>query len=149
MAAANDILSIVRRRIGDTDAPYTYADDLLMGYISDAIDQVEIEYSRNISVSIETDEQTGDTLTEIVSPVDLVRADFQLYATKAHYLIVLRTKGQADRDNFRMVKGRLTLDNTNQSDDHAETLRIIDAEYKRALYRVKNGNSSLKGVRME
>ncbi|WP_336784159.1 hypothetical protein [Paenibacillus illinoisensis] len=146
---ANEILAIVRRRIGDTETPYTYADDLLLGYIGDAIDQVELEYQREVALNIIVDSITNVVSGEIIAPLELTRLDAQLFATKAHYLITLRTKGQADRDNFRMVKGRLTLDNTNQSDDHAETLRLIDLEYRRALYRVKNGNGSIKGVRME
>ena len=153
MLDAANCLNIFRRRIGDTESPVTYEDLLLLGYISDAIDQVEIEFPRNVSLLITTtpgvdpdpDVSTGEFITDIT----LTNTDYQLYAIKAHYIITLRTKDKADRDNFRMVKGRLTLDNTNQSSDHDATLKWLDLEFKRVLYRVKNGASSISGVRVE
>jgi hypothetical protein len=89
------------------------------------------------------------TTTEFDTNYELQNIDAQLFAIKAHYIITLTTKSKADRDNFRMVKGRLTLDNTNQADDHAETLRLLDAEYRRTLFLIKNGGLANKGVRVE
>jgi hypothetical protein len=147
MITVDDVLKVFRRRIGDTDTPFTYEDDLLYGYISDAVNQVEIDYNRGISVNITTE---GDITTATFdSPIDLQGGDAQLFAIKAHYIITLRTKDRSDRDNFRMVKGRLTLDNTNQSKDHAETLRLLDIEYKNTLYKARTGGFSIKGVRVE
>jgi hypothetical protein len=136
MANMDECLTMLRRRIGDTDEPFTFADDLLIGYIEDAVSQVELDYKRGIKVSFGTFDE------------DIELSDVTLFVIKAHYLVKLRTKDKADRDNFRMVKGRLTLDNTNQSGDHAQTLEIIDREYRRALMQSKN-NGQLKGVRME
>lgn len=132
-----DVLKIYRRRIGDTEEPYTYTDELLMGYIEDAVSLVEIDWER------------GYDVTDGVFNMDVSKADANLFSLKAHYIIKLRTKDKADRDNFRMVKGRLTLDNTNQSSDHKETLDLLDKEYRVALFRAKNGGNSIKGIRME
>lgn len=137
MANMPDCLNTLRRRIGDTDTPYTYADSLLIGYISDAVNEVELDYKRGIFV----DNNIFDN--------DITSQDVVLFCIKAHYLLTLRNKELSDRNNFRMVKGRLTLDNTNQSKDHAETLEVIADEYRRVLYRIKNGGKSIQGVRVE
>jgi hypothetical protein len=134
--AMSDVIMILRRRIGDTVAPFTYTDDLLSGYIGDAVTQVELDWERGFSVDFG------------LFNLPIARSDANLFCIKAHYLIKLSTKDQADRNNFRMVKGRLTLDNTNQSKDHKDTLESIEKEYKQVLYRAKNGGS-LTGVRME
>jgi hypothetical protein len=149
MVTVSDCLSTLRRRIGDTDTPFTYTDAILLGYISDAVDSVELEYQRGVSVLITTDPITSTTTGQFVTTVDLTPLDAQVYAIKAHYLMTLGTKSQADRNNFRMVKGRLTLDNTNQAKDHKDTLDEISKEFTRALVRLKNGGSSIKGVRIE
>jgi hypothetical protein len=132
------ILKILRRRIGDTDTPYTFTDDLLTGYIEDAVAQVEMDWERGFMV---------DSASSVFN-IEPTMQDATLFCIKAHYLIKLRTKDKADRDNFRMVKGRLTLDNTNQSSDHKDTLEFIEKEYRRTIYRMKN-SGSLTGVRME
>lgn len=132
----NQVVGILRRRIGDTEEPYTFTDDLLVGYIDDAVSQVELDWNRGYIVEIDEFNQ------------DVEKISANLFAIKAHYLIKLRTKDKADRDNFRMVKGRLTLDNTNQSKDHKDTLDVIEKEYRQTLYRARNGGS-IKGIRME
>lgn len=137
MANMNECLLMLRRRIGDTEEPYVFSDSLLMGYIEDAVAQVEMDYNRGI------------TLNSNVFVEDIESTDVVLFTIKAHYLIKLRTKDKADRDNFLMKKGRLTLDNTGQAKDHADTLELINKEYVLALTKVKNGGSGFKGVRME
>lgn len=141
MLTVTDCLLVLRRRIGDTDLPYTYDDTLLTGYINDSVQAVELDWTRGFDI----DSNGNFTSTEsyVVSKKDL-----NLFSVKAHYLITLRTKDKADRDNFRMVKGRLTLDNTGQSKDHMDTLNMLDKEYKRTLHQTKNG-TTIKGVRME
>lgn len=137
MPTIDDIIQTLRRRIGDTETPYTFDDALLTGYIEDAVAQVEIEWNR------------GYTCQSGVFNEEITLQDAILYAAKAHYLIVLRTKGKADRDNFLMQKGRLTLDNRNQAGDHKDTLDILEREYKRILFRAKSGGGSIQGVRVE
>ena len=128
---------MLRRRIGDTDEPYTFSDELLTGYIEDAVAQVELDYSTGISTEL------GLFVEDIPVP------NANLFVLKAHYLVKLRTKDKADRDNFRMVKGRLTLDNSNQARDHGETLKFLIDEYQKTLYRVRSNGASIRGVRME
>ena len=130
------MLQMLRRRVGDTEAPYTYDDELLKGYLSDAIYAVEMDWERGFQIE-----------NDIFLPVPTQR-DATLFCIKAHYLLKLRTKDKADRDNFRMVKGRLTLDNTNQSGDHLETLKLLEKEYTRTLFKFKNGGR-IEGVRVE
>lgn len=137
MANMDECVSMLRRRIGDTDEPFTFTDDLLIGYVEDAVSLVELDYKRNIITEFG---QFND---------DISITDATLFVIKAHYLVKLRSKDKADRDNFLMRKGRLTLDNTNQAKDHAETLRLIDVEYKRVLYQAKNSGGSIQGIRME
>lgn len=132
----SDVLMILRRRIGDTAQPHTYDDNLLTGYIDDAVAKVELDWSRGFSV---------DNGLFNMQPT---KSDANLFCIKAHYLMKIGTKDQADRNNFRMVKGRLTLDNTNQAKDHLDTLDVIDKEYKIALLKAKNG-TTIKGVRLE
>lgn len=137
MVNMTECVNMLRRRIGDTEEPYAFTEELLTGYVEDAVIQVETDYAAGYSVEF------GFFTDDIPLP------NANLFVVKAHYLFALRTKGKADRDNFRMVKGRLTLDNTNQAADHAETIRFLDEEYKKTLYRVKSGGSSIKGVRVE
>ncbi|HLI46306.1 MAG TPA: hypothetical protein VKU94_03850 [Geobacterales bacterium] len=136
-----DCLPILRRRIGDMVSPYTYSDTVLESYLSDAIQYVETDWNRGLDV---------DSDNNIVSPNNIVltKKDLNLFCVKAHYLIQLMSKDQADRNNFRMVKGRLTLDNTNQSKDHLDTLNLLDKEYRRLLHQTKNG-PTIRGIRME
>lgn len=131
-----DMISVLRRRIGDTEEPFTFTDDLLAGYIEDAVASVEMDWERGFEVTFGSFNIEPD------------KKDANLFCVKAHYLLKLRTKDKADRDNFRMVKGRLTLDNTNQSADHKDTLEFIEKEYRQTLHRMKNGGS-IKGIRME
>jgi hypothetical protein len=131
-----DIVNVLRRRVGDTEDPYTFSDELLQGYIEDAVASVEMDWERGFEVSFGS------------FNIEPSRMDATLFCVKAHYLIKLRTKDKADRDNFRMVKGRLTLDNTNQSKDHNDTLELLEKEYRQVLHKMKNGKS-IKGVRME
>lgn len=136
MANMQECIDTLRRRIGDTEEPFSFEDDLLTGYISDAVIEVELDYPRGIIVDF------GFFTSEITA------ADVVLFCIKAHYLLKLRTKDKADRDNFLMKKGRLTLDNTNQAKDHMDTLDFIQKEYKRILVQFKNGGL-MKGIRME
>jgi hypothetical protein len=131
-----ELRDMVRRRIGDTETPFVFDDDIIDGYISDAILSVEADWSRGIFLD-------G---VDFSQPIE--KMDAMLFSVKAHYLIKLRTKDKADRDNFLMKKGRLTLDNTGQSSDHKDTLEMIEKEYSRLLYRLKHGGS-IRGVRME
>lgn len=131
-----DIVSILRRRIGDTTQTYTYDDTTLQGYISDAVGLVELEW-----------EQLYEVVNGLFN-MDVDSKSANVFAIKAHYLLALATKDVADRNNFLMKKGTLTLNNSHQSKDHLDTLNAIDKEYKRALYRAKNGGS-LHGLRME
>lgn len=132
----SDVLLILRRRVGDTTLPYTYDDDTLTGYIEDSIAQVELDWYR------------GFSLDYGMFNIEPDKKDANLFCIKAHYLIQLGMKDQADRNNFRMVKGRLTLDNTNQAKDHLDTLNMLNEEYRKALLRAKNG-PTIKGIRME
>lgn len=138
MATIDNCLSKLRRRVGDTDEPYAFDDGLLVDYINDAVDLVELDYTRGYSLT--------DLGNFNKSPSSI---DCTLFAIKAHWLFKLRTKDKADRDNFLLRKGRLTLDNTEQADDHGKTLEIIDKEYRETLFRVKNKGTKIKGVRME
>jgi len=137
MVNINTIISMLRRRIGDTESPYGFDDSLLQGYIEDAVYQVELDYPQGFTINSGVFNKEPDMNSAI------------LFAIQAHYLFKVRTKDKADRDNFLMKKGRLTLDNTNQSSDHKETLELIEKEYKKTLYRVKNGGGSIEGVRVE
>lgn len=137
MANMGECIAMLRRRIGDTEEPYTFSEDLLVGYMEDAVGMVELDYKRGIIAEYGMFEE------------DISIGDATLFVIKAHYLVKLRTKDKADRDNFLMRKGRLTLDNTNQAGDHAETIKLIDIEYKRVLYQAKNSGTSISGIRME
>lgn len=132
-----DIVNILRRRIGDDVEPFVFSDDSLTGYIEDAVAQVELDLPRGFVVDFGTFNQEPN------------KSDGILFAIKAHYLVKLRTKDKSDRDNFLLRKGSLTLDNTKQSSDHKETLDLLESEYKKALFQVRNGGLSIKGVRME
>lgn len=132
----SDIILILRRRIGDTLTPTTYDDNTLTGYIEDSVAQVELEWFQQYDAS------NG------LFNRDVDKNSATVFAIKAHFLLALSIKDQADRNNFLMKKGRLTLDNRNQSKDHLDTIEAIDKEYKRALYRAKN-NGALQGIRME
>lgn len=136
MVDAPTLLSMFRRRIGDTEAPYTYTDDLLYGYLEDAVISVEGDWTRGFVLA-----------SKIIVPLP-TRMDASLFCLKAHYLLKLGIKDKADRDNFRMVKGRLTLDNTNQSKDHLDTLKLLETEYRTMLFRAKTGGK-ITGVRVE
>jgi hypothetical protein len=134
--AMSDVLLVFRRRIGDLTTPYTYDDITLQGYIEDAVAQVEMDWTRGFSVDFGLFNQIP------------TKQDASLFCIKAHYLLQLSIKDQADRNNFRMVKGRLTLDNTNQAKDHLDTLNMLNEEYRKVLLKAKNG-STIKGIRLE
>jgi hypothetical protein len=155
MASVSDCLSMLRRRIGDTDTPFVFTDDLLYGFISDSVNQVELDYKRGfiITSSVDNTDPSNPVTTYSFSnyldgTLEPGVLDLELFVVKAHFNVVLRTKVKADRDNFRMVKGRLTLDNTNQAGDHKDTLEILDREYRKTLLQIKN-NGQIKGVRLE
>lgn len=125
-----DTISTIRRRIGDNDSSsYIYEDSDLIGYIEDSIS------SLNLDINIVSDEYS------VVISKDL---SF-IIALKSIILIKYTEKISADRDNFLLRKGRLTVDNTNQSSDHGETIKMLEDELKSKMYYY----GEIGGVRVE
>jgi len=132
------VLNKLRRRLGDTDSNnYVFTDSELKGYIGDSIPRVK----NYLSSSLEYDEK-NQTLSREVSSEE---AD--LLALQAHILVTIRIKSSADRDNFSIRKGRLRIDNTKQSSDHAETLSRLEKEKRELIWEMCCSN--LQGVRVE
>lgn len=126
----NDTIQSVRRFIGDTDSTnYIYQPEDLRGYIEDAIDEL------GFNIIIEND----DYKEEISKDISII------IAIKTSILIKNAEKNKADRDNFLLRKGKLTIDNTNQPNNHLESIEILEKKLKQKIFYY----NSKKGVRLE
>ena len=139
-----DTIAKLRRRIHDTDSfPPTYSDELLYGYIGDAVDELELGlYKKGRRVD------DGDFVTLGGSSIRVPSTDQSLYALQAAILFTKAIKSRSDRDNFSLRKPNLSVDTSGQSQDHAETLMSLEQELRAKLismasvggYLVSGGN---------
>lgn len=118
----NHMISMLRRRINDTDtdAPL-YEDEDLYYFLTDAVDELELYlFKKNRYIS---DGEFRDVLTnkEIVVP----HPERIIYVIQAAILVITAIKIKADRDNFALRKPTLSVDTSRQSQDHAKTLEIL------------------------
>lgn len=132
----------LRRRIHDMDQEnLRFTDDDLYGYISDAVDELEMgRYAKGVAVD------EGDFVRRADGrPVVITIDDMVIYTIKAQILLKLSLKDIADRDNFSLRKNNLSVDTTKQSSDHKETLEILEKHLDQYIYRSRK----IVGVRVE
>lgn len=131
------MITKLRRSINDTDN--TYSDDILCGYISDAVDELEIgEMVRNRQV-IDGDFVSGSTNIKI--PL----RDQTVYLIKAQIIYTEAMIHSADRDTLSYTKNKLSVDTSEQAGNHRETLKILGKKLHKALY-YANGGADIEGV---
>ena len=119
-------LAQLRRRIKDNGVsqPEVYTDTLLIGLLSDAVDEVEMEWPRGIYVNPTTNE-FSQTITNL---------DSALFTIRANILFASFMKEESDRTNLNFSKARLHIENIQQSRDHAMQLQRLEAEYARMMW---------------
>jgi len=118
-----DTIQMLRRRINDTSEEPAFSDADLKGYILDALAKLQVRVP-DFDITIENDEFNRD-----ITP-----AEASLVALQAHVLITEAVKSSADRDNFTIRKGRLEIDTSGQSADHARTLEHLTKELDDMIY---------------
>lgn len=145
MEFSEDVAKAIERlrfRIRDTnDSAYTFSSEELYEYLSQAVDELEIrEYKKGIYL------EDGEFRRRASgSPAKVDHADITIYTLKAHILIKMSLKDQADRDNFALRKNNLSVDTTGQSKNHAESIEYLEKQLKRLIF----SSSRIYGVRVE
>lgn len=138
-------ISKLRRRANDTVQPYTFSDELLYGFIADAVDALELEslrMGRAVKDGDFIDARTG-------RPVEVSSSEQAVYVLKAFILLTTAIKSGSDRDNFNLRKPNLAVDTSKQSSDHAETIRLLNQELDKLLFNlIFNGSGGGMGARM-
>lgn len=138
------VIGRLRRKISDTDTlDFTYQDEDLYNYISDAVEELEAgAYSKSYEVS------NGDFIltSDGITPAELTSKDINVYLIQAHIIITQALKSQADRENFALRKNGLTVDTTMQSANHDNTLKELKQDLSRAIVRATSG---IIGTRIE
>lgn len=124
----------LRRRIHDTDSsPPAYSDELLYGYIGDAVDELELGlYKKGRRVN------NGDFTNVGGVSISVPSVDQSIYALQAAILFTKGVKSRSDRDNFSLRKPNLSVDTSGQSKDHAETLRSLEQELRAKIISMAN-----------
>lgn len=130
-----DVIKMVRKRISDdipTELRYddNYIKDLIsMAIISPPLDDV----LGGLAIS-------GDNFTRKITA-----AEAYIIAIQAHLQYLFSLKTGSDRDSISITKGRLRIDNTQQSRDIERTIILTQEEFNRAFYYAYGIN----GVRVE
>lgn len=130
-----DTVQALRRRLNDTSQEPTFSDDVLKGYIADALAKLAARVPR-FDITIEN----GDYNREITP------TESALIALQAHVLVTEALKSSADRDNLTIRKGRLQIDTSQQSADHSYTIDHLTEELNRMIYDMY---FRVRGVRVE
>lgn len=140
-----DAIKKLRRRVNDfsSDSPI-FSDVEMYEFISDAVDELEIEYlkkGRRV--------YNGDFvyIKDTSKTVKVTPAETNIYALQAAIFLTLSIKSQADRDNFSLRKPNLSVDTSHQSKDHLDTLNLLKKELHGALMR-NLSSSSIGGFRV-
>lgn len=137
-----DTIARLRRSINDLEEEQDFTDEVFYDYLRDAVDELEAgEYKRHREI------KNGDFYSSNGRVQSVANAERTLYALKAHSNIKLGIKDKADRDNFMLRKNNLTVDTSGQSDNHKNTLSILDAKINKLLYQLRYSN--INGVRVE
>jgi len=113
--------------------------DQIKTYIQDAIDDVG---NSIISLRSVTYDSGADTLS-----IDLNNQLQNILALNISLKILTLKKTEADVNNFKMSKGRLSLDNTNQASDLQTTIDNLSLDLKKAITRYLFSNN--KYIRIE
>lgn len=125
----------LRRRINDTnETSPTFSDEQLYGYISDAVDHLELTSFKKGRAVEDGDFVSGTSLL----PVTVPRPEQFLYVLQAAILVTMGIKSKADRDNFSLRKPNLSVDTSRQSSDHAETIRSLQDELNTRLFNMSS-----------
>ncbi len=135
MSNLTDVIQNIRIRIGDFDINnQRYTDDFIKSLISMALSSAPLNNLLN-NLSID-----GDNFNRTISS-----AEGDLIAIKSHLHYLYSLKTATDRDNISITKGRLRIDNTQQSRDIANSITLVEEEFKKALYY----HFRVSGVRVE
>lgn len=137
-----DTLERMRRSISDIEEEQDFSDDTLYYYLCDAVDELEIgDYKKGLHVD------KGDFYDSKNRVVSIPSTDKMLYALKAHILFKTSIKDKADRDNFALHKNKLTVDTSGQSNNHKQTLEMLETRLSKLLYQLNN--RLIHGIRVE
>lgn len=117
-------LAQLRRRVNDAGSVQAYTDAFLTGLISDAVNEVEQEWSRGYYI-----DPTTNDFNMPITPMDSA-----LFSLRANILFASAMKEGSDRNNLNFSKTRLHIDNVQQSKDHAMQLQRLQAEYQRMMW---------------
>jgi hypothetical protein len=130
-----DVIQNIRIRIGDYDASnQRYNDDFIKRIISMALSSTPLN---NLITNLFIN---GDDFNRVITP-----AEENLIAIKSHLQYLYSLKTTTDRDNISITKGRLRIDNTQQSRDIANSITMVEEEFNKALYY----SFGVSGVRVE
>lgn len=137
MPTISDVIKAVRIRIGDYDLnEQRYGDDFIIELIGMAISSPPLS-------SVLSDLFIDPNSLEFNRNVNNTEKNLIAIKSHLHYLYSLKTS--TDRDNISITKGRLRIDNTQQSRDVENSIKLVDEEFKKAFYYA----FGVKGVRVE
>ena len=119
-------LAQFRRRINDpgTSGIEKFTDSLLQGMISDAVNEVEQEWTRGYYI-----DPTTNDFNMPITPMDSA-----LFSLRANIIFASAMKEDSDRNNLNFSKTRLHIDNVQQSKDHYMQLERLQSEYTRMMW---------------
>lgn len=126
----NDLVSRLQRRLNDTENEFTNLD----GYIEDAIGELSYLF-------LDLEVTNGELSREVTN------SEATIITIQAHILVETGLKSSSNRNNFRIKKENISIDNTQQSRDHGSTLNLLHEELDRAIHRHIVGD--IEGIRVE
>ncbi len=130
------ILEKVRIRINDYVLPYEFSDEFLLGLINLAMGDARLcRVLGNLTLNVD----------QTAIERDLNMKEINLLAVATHLQFLYAIKTSTDRSTLSMAKGRLRIDNTEQSRNLQETIDRIESEFKQLLANF----IELEGVRVE
>lgn len=141
-SAINKLRRLIGDDEGETSADNNFSDEFLYNYIADAADELELGlYKTGVVV------RDNDFYNKSGEVVNLSGAEQNIYCRMAQIIIKAGVRDKADRENFLIRKGKLTIDLSRQSSSHGETLKDLEKKLMSAISLLKM--SSIKGVRVE
>lgn len=126
----SDLVAKLKRRLRDTENEFSNLEE----YIEDAIDELYYLFD-DLSV------QNAELTREVTSN------EATVIVIQAQILIETGLKSSGDRSNFKIRKENITIDNTQQSKDHATTLELLYQELDKAILR--NITGDINYIRVE
>ena len=128
----SEVISAVRRRLGDIASPPKYSDDILYGYVVHAVASLKSSGIPGFFFSV----RDGDFVDQADRPIELPDDMRNLVILEAALLFKLGQKSVSDSKSISVRRNDLSYTGTTSAREHRETIAMWQQERQRLIYNV-------------